>query len=155
MKKTGRSIIAIILLVIAGCVAAFFLLQFLPIGRDTTNPPVAAEPNWDSPRTRELFMRACGDCHSNETVWPWYSKVAPVSWLVTRDIQEGRSVFNISEWGRGENESEEAAALYQEGEMPPGIFLIMHPEARLSSEERQELLNGLMATFGGEGGEGD
>ena len=93
-------------------------------------------------------MRTCGDCHSNETAWPWYSKVFPVSVLVANDVNEGRSKFNVSEWGVRENEADEAAEIFQEGEMPPPQFLIMHPEARLTSTETQELLQGLIATFG-------
>ena len=61
------------------------IIQFVPYGRDHTNPPVIAEPAWDSPQTRALFFRACADCHSNETKWPWYSTIAPASWLITRD----------------------------------------------------------------------
>ncbi len=150
-----KRILWIVLLAIGVCIAVFLVMQVLPIGKDHTNPPVTGEPNWDSSRTRELFMRVCGDCHSNETVWPWYSNIPPVSWLVANDVAEGRASFNVSEWGRGENESEEAAALYQEGEMPPFYFTMMHPEARLSATESEELLNGLVATFGGGGGEGD
>lgn len=61
-------------------------IQLVPYGRDHTNPPVVAEPAWDSPATRALFVRACADCHSNQTVWPWYSHVAPVAWLVAHDV---------------------------------------------------------------------
>ena len=60
--------------------AAVVVMQLVPYGRDHSNPPVTAEPNWDSPETRALFKRACFDCHSNETVWPWYAYVAPFSW---------------------------------------------------------------------------
>ena len=70
------------------------IIQFVPYGRDHTNPPVIAEPAWDSPQTRALFFRACADCHSNETTWPWYSTIAPASWLITRDVMEGRATFN-------------------------------------------------------------
>ena len=145
-----------IILITLGAILAFALLiQLVPFGRNHTNPPVTAEPAWDSPRTSELFMRACGDCHSNETKYPWYSNVAPVSWLLANHIQEGRSKFNVSEWGSGENESDEAAESVSNGKMPPKNFLLMHPEARLSAAEKQELIAGLLATFGGEtGGEG-
>jgi mono/diheme cytochrome c family protein len=64
--------------------------QLVPYGRDHDNPPVAAEPTWDTPTTRELARRACFDCHSNETQWPWYSNIAPLSWLIQRDVEEGR-----------------------------------------------------------------
>jgi mono/diheme cytochrome c family protein len=131
----------------------FLLIQLVPYGKDYTNPPVTGEPAWDSPRTRQLFSQVCGDCHSNETAWPWYSRIAPISWLVAKDVNEGRWVFNVSEWDRPQEEVDEAAEIYAEGEMPPAIFLIMHPEARLSTSERQELYDGLLRTFGGEGGD--
>ena len=90
----------IIGIVVAVLIGGFVLIQLLPIGKDYTNPPVVQEPAWDSPQTRELAMAACGDCHSNETTWPAYSKIAPISWLVARDVEEGRSKLNFSEWNR-------------------------------------------------------
>ena len=125
-------------------------IQFVPYGRDHSNPPVFAEPAWDSAQTRALFFRACGDCHSNQTAWPWYSNLAPVSWLVQRDVQEGRAAFNVSEWGRAENESDDAAETIQDGTMPPWFYVALHASARLSPAERAELASGLSATFGGE-----
>ena len=85
------------------------VIQLIPYGRDHENPDVIREPAWDKPQTRELFERACKDCHSNQTEWPWYSSVAPISWLVQSDVEEGRSHFNVSEWGRNENHGDEAA----------------------------------------------
>ncbi len=78
-------------------VLAFVAIQFVPYGGDHVNPPVGAEPIWDSPGTRTLAKQACFDCHSNETVWPAYSRVAPVSWLIQHDVAEGRAVLNFSE----------------------------------------------------------
>ncbi len=125
------------------------LIQFVPYGREHTNPEVVSEPRWDSPRTRELFMHACGDCHSNETKWPWYSGIAPISWLVAYDVDEGREHFNVSMWGvQEENEGEEAAEEVREGEMPPWAYLLAHPEARLDEAEKRELIEGLVRTFG-------
>ena len=69
-----------------------------PFGQRTSNAPVRREPNWDSPRTRELAVRACFDCHSNQAQYPWYSHVAPMSWLVHHDIHEARLKMNFSEW---------------------------------------------------------
>jgi mono/diheme cytochrome c family protein len=125
-------------------------LQLVPYGRDHANPPVLTEPAWDSAHTHELFTRACADCHSNATVWPWYSNIAPVSWLVQRDVDEGREKFNVST-GRGE--ADEAAEKVADGEMPLKIYTLIHPEAKLSMAETRELIQGLQATFGGEGGE--
>ncbi len=142
--------------VLAGVMGLLLLIQFIPYGREHTNPPVIAEPTWDSPQTRALFFRACADCHSNETKWPWYSNIAPASWLITRDVVQGREEFNVSEWGRPDNEGDDAAKLVQNGEMPPWFYLPLHPEANLSPVERQQLINGLLATFGGEEeGDGD
>lgn len=145
--RKPRKLAKIALLATAGVA---LVLQFLPLGAERTNPPVVAEPRWDSPRTRELFFRSCADCHSNETHWPWYSKVAPVSWLVTKDVREGREHFNVSEWNRPQDDAEDAAEEFGEGEMPPWIYLPTHPRARFSDTERAELVAGLQATFGGE-----
>jgi hypothetical protein len=129
-------------------VVIFGLIQLVPYGRDHTNPPVLQEPAWDSAQTRALAVRACYDCHSNETVWPWYSNIAPVSWLVQRDVEEGRRRLNFSEWGTRRQEADEAAEVVQEGEMPPSFYLPLHPLARLSSQEKSALVQGLVATFG-------
>lgn len=141
----------IFLIGLAVVVGGFLLIQLVPYGRDHSNPPVVNEPNWDSPQTRELALRACYDCHSNETVWPWYSNIAPISWLVQRDVDEGREYLNFSEWGGGREgeEGEELAEVIEEGEMPPAQFLITHSEARLTDDEKQALMRGLQATAGG------
>ncbi len=125
------------------------LAQVIPYGRSHTNPPVIREPAWDSPRTRELAKRACFDCHSHETVWPWYSNIAPVSWLVQYDVDKGRQELNFSDWRGGAREGERPGKIGKEvveGEMPPFQFLINHPEARLSTAEKQQLADGLNAT---------
>jgi hypothetical protein len=136
-----------------GSLMAFLLvIQIVPYGRNHTNPPVISEPAWDSPQTRALFFRACADCQSNETVWPWYSNVAPISWVVVHDTVEGRGVFNVSEWGQARrNKADEAAQTVQRKSMPPWFYLPTHPTANLTNVERQQLINGLVATFGGEG----
>ncbi len=134
---------------IGGAAIALAAIQLVPYGRDHKNPPVTGEPKWDSPRTHELFNRACKDCHSNETVWPKYSSVAPVSWLTQLDVTLGRKGFNVSEWGRkGENEGDKAAEEVREGKMPMFIYLPMHPEAKLNPQEKDELVKGLVSTFG-------
>lgn len=135
--------------ILLALVVLFVLIQFIPYGKDHTNPPVIAEPNWDSPRTKELFMRACGDCHSNETKWPWYSNIAPLSWSIYHHVVEGREHFNVSMWGhQKKNEGEDAAEEVEEGEMPLKSYLLAHPEARLSDSEKKELIEGLKKTFG-------
>jgi len=129
-------------------VLAFVAIQFVPYGRDHVNPPVGAEPTWDSPGTRALAKQACFDCHSNETEWPAYSRVAPVSWLIQRDVSEGRAVLNFSEWQRPQEEAKEAAEEVLEGEMPLRIYQLMHAHARLSAADRERLARGLERTLG-------
>lgn len=131
----------------AALFGGLLLIQLVPYGREHDNPPVVAEPAWDSAQTRQLTMRACFDCHSNETVWPWYSNVAPVSWLVQRDVDEGREELNYSEWNRRQ-EGDESAEAVRDGSMPPRSYLLTHPDARLSDTQLAALADGLEATFG-------
>jgi hypothetical protein len=128
----------------------FVAIQLIPYGRDHANPPVLAEPDWDSATTQELAVRACFDCHSNETRWPWYSNIAPVSWLVQRDVDRGRSKANWSEWGSDvlDDKSNESAETVLDDSMPPRIFTLLHSEARLTDDELEALVAGLEATFG-------
>lgn len=128
-------------------IVLFLAIQLIPVWLLQNNPPVIAEPAWDSPETRALAQRACFDCHSNETAWPWYSRVAPVSWLITFDTIRGRRNLNFSEWG-GEREGvEDIAELINNGEMPPANYLPLHPEASLTEAEKQQLIAGLQASL--------
>jgi mono/diheme cytochrome c family protein len=129
-------------------VGLLVVMQLLPIGAEKTNPPTIAEPPWDSPATRDLFQRACADCHSNETTWPWYANLAPSSWLVAHDVVEGREHLNASEWNRPQKDARKAADEVRHGEMPPTLYLVAHSEARLSADEKAQLVAGLDATFG-------
>jgi len=134
----------VILWVLIGLVVVGLLLQLIPLPGRGNNPPVSSEPNWDNPQTRTLAKRACFDCHSNETIWPWYSYVAPVSWLVYNDTMQGRSRLNFSEWNtRSQPGVGEIGGIIQEGEMPPAIYLPMHPNAQLTAAEKQQLITGL------------
>jgi hypothetical protein len=151
----GRFILRALLILIGLGVAFFLLLQLVPVNR--TNPPLVSEPNWDSPATRDLAKRACFDCHSNETTWPWYSNIAPISWQVQRDVLEGRQKLNFSEWGQGEQEMDEIEKVILQGEMPPRNYLTLHPSAKLSAGEKQVLVQGLPGGMaeGVRSGEGD
>jgi hypothetical protein len=111
-----------------------------------TNPPVTAEPAWDSPQTRALAQRACFDCHSNETVWPWYDRLPVSSWLAALDTQRGRRELNFSEWKAGRR-TRDVARVIQEGSMPPGSYTMMHPGAILNAQEQQQLIQGLQASL--------
>jgi len=127
----------------------FLLIQAVPYGRDHDNPPVVREPPWADVETRTLAKRACFDCHSNETVWPAYSHIAPISWLVQYDVREGRDELNFSEWKGGARKKERPGEIRKEmnkGEMPPFVYTLTHPAARLSAEERGRLVEGLVAT---------
>ena len=134
------------LVLVIGLVA----IQLVPYGRNHTNPAVSVEPAWDLETTRTLAATACADCHSNHTEWPWYSNIAPVSWLVQRDVDEGRAALNYSTWGRGQ-EGDESAEIVSEGEMPPFVYLLTHPDARFSEADKAAFIRGLVATFGGGG----
>jgi hypothetical protein len=137
-----------IIIVVVILLALFLLIQLVPFGHDHTNPAVVSEPNWDSPQTRELAKRACFDCHSNETTWPWYSNIAPVSWLLQKDVNEGRSRFNFSDWQNNYlRDPNEFNRVINGGEMPPPQYRLMHPTARLTDAEKQQLLQGLQATI--------
>ncbi|HXQ85142.1 MAG: heme-binding domain-containing protein [Gaiella sp.] len=130
-----------------GLLALFVLIQLVPYGRDHTNPPVTREIRWDSARTRELAEGACMDCHSNLTVWKWYSNVAPVSWLVYNDVKGGREHVNFSEWDRPQGEAGDIVEAVQEGSMPPFQYKPLHAGARLSDAQRSELVRGLQRTL--------
>lgn len=133
--------------------AALAVLQLVPLGRHGPNPAVRAEPPWPSAESRALAVRACFDCHSNETKWPWYSHVAPVSWLAVHDVDEGRATLNFSEWDKPQKEADEAAEALLEGEMPMAIYLPLHPEARLTDAEKKTLADAFTTMFGAEGGD--
>jgi hypothetical protein len=123
-------------------------IQLIPYGRNHVNPSVQAEPKWDSPQTRELAARACFDCHSNQTEWPWYSNVAPLSWLIQRDVEEGRRELNFSEWNRPQREAKESGKEVQKGSMPQWYYVLLHPSAGLSAQEKQTLIQGLNSITG-------
>lgn len=133
-------------IVMAAFVLVVLAIQLVPYGRVYDNPPVAAEPLWDSPQTRSLVRRACFGCHSNETIWPWYSRIAPSSWLVYYDVHKGRKELNFSDWKNGEKKHEnmkDIRKMVEGGEMPPWRYRLMHTEARLSEAEKKEMLEGL------------
>ena len=136
MKRIGLGLLAVLL-----------LLQLVPYGRAHDNPAVTGTPRWDSARTAQLFNDACADCHSNQTNWKWYSNVAPSSWLVQRDVDEGRAKLNLSEWDKPQDEIDEAGEAVEEGSMPPWQYKLLHGSARLSDGEKKELADGLRRTF--------
>jgi cytochrome c551/c552 len=124
-------------------------IQLVPVNK--TNPPVTQAIVWDSEQTQKLTQRACMDCHSNETTWPWYSSVAPVSWLVANHVREGRQRLNFSEWTYSEKDkadlAEEVEREISRNGMPDPSYLPMHPEAKLTDAEKQQLIDGLKASI--------
>ncbi len=140
MKK--KLFIALAALVLLGG-----LIQLVPYGRNHTNPPVIAEPAWSSPEARAMVKQHCFMCHSNEVEWPWYSNVAPASWLIYRDVEEGRRKLNFSEWGRRGNEVDEIIEVVQEGEMPPFQYWLFHPSSRLNDQQKSDLIQALRSSL--------
>jgi hypothetical protein len=127
--------------VIALLVMTFVFIQFVPI--DRSNPPVTAEIP-APPEVKIILKRACYDCHSNETVWSWYSQIAPFSWLLARDVQGGRAELNFSTWDQYSTKEQvkkmkESWEEVQEGEMPPWYYLPVHRDAALAEADRQVL----------------
>ena len=110
---------------------------------DDAKTLVLAEPSLGHTSNAGVAARACFDCHSNETIWPWYSNIAPISWLVQRDVDQGRRAVNLSEWNRPQKEARGSATTVREGEMPPLIYTIRSASARLSMTEKEALARGL------------
>lgn len=132
--------------------AAVGLLAVILIGMqfvqpERTNP--SSDPNASfealakpSPEVTAGLNRACGDCHSHQTVWPWYSRIAPVSWMIAQDVREGRAHLNFSNWNQPSAEAEgerpglqEICEEVQAGKMPPCSYRLLHPQARLTPAE--------------------
>lgn len=127
--------------VLLGVGVVFVLIQL--VRPSMTNPPVTGDVG-APPEVAAVLKKACYDCHSNETVWPWYSQVAPVSWLVAHDVNDGRKHLNFSEWqgyeeGRKLKKLKEIDEEVGEGEMPMAIYLPAHPEAKLTDAEKKLL----------------
>lgn len=128
-----------------------------------TNPPVDPKREIYSiapvdPVIAGAFSRSCNDCHSNQTVWPWYSHVAPASWLVTYDVNKGRSELNFSEWAK--YDPEKKAELLDgickevtEGEMPGASYTLLHPNAKLSATDVNAICRWTHATMQNSGPE--
>ena len=134
MKTNLVRIVLAVVIVLVG-------IQFIPVNR--SNPPVEEEVT-ASMEVKAILKRACYDCHSNETIWPGYSQVAPVSWLLAWDVGEGREELNFSTWNRYSQKKrtkiiKEIWEEVQEGEMPPWFYLPLHPDARLSDSDRSLL----------------
>lgn len=129
----------------AGLTLFGLLIQIIPYGHDHSIPPVNDEPQWPGQEVHNLARRACFDCHSHETTWPWYSNIAPVSWMIYHDVAEGRHHVDFSDWDRPAHQHvDEFQKVFENRSMPPADYLLLHPSARLSDSEMQTLQQGLM-----------
>ena len=140
--------------ILIGVAAVLVLIQLVPV--DRSNPP-ATEKLVMPDNVQQIMQRSCFDCHSNETAWPWYSYVAPVSWLVKHDVEEGREHLNFSEWDklnqkRKMKRLEEIVEEVEEGKMPMPIYLIMHGDAEVSAAELAVLREWTQQELGNLGG---
>jgi hypothetical protein len=118
--------------------------QFVPVDRSNpaADPAKAIDATENLPiAVKQVFARSCNNCHSNQTAWPWYSYVAPVSWLISRDVQHARKKMNFSEWGsytakKREENLEDICEQMTDGDMPDGKYALLHREARITQEDR-------------------
>ena len=112
---------------------------------ERVNPPVSPERSlWNDrrvdARVGHILRRACVDCHSHETTWPWYSKLSPISWMVARHVVNGRAKLNFSDWsGPSPDQLEEIYDSIAKKKMPMASYVLMHPDARLSQADREIL----------------
>lgn len=122
---------------VLGLGVIFIAIQFVPVKK--INPPVTGEIPAPA-EVKSILERSCYDCHSNQTDWPWYGYIAPVSWLVASDVSEGRRHLNFSEWDSysTDKRNKKLAKIVEEvkeGEMPLRMYAMMHPRAKLSSAD--------------------
>jgi hypothetical protein len=123
-------------------VIGLLAMQFIPVER--SNPLDRGQPA-APPEVETILRRACYDCHSNETRWPWYSRIAPLSFLLVRDVKEGRRELNFSIWNRYEQRRKarklkEIVKEVEQGDMPPWYYIPVHPDAKLSQGHREAIM---------------
>ena len=116
-------------------------IQFVPVTR--SNPPERGQAP-APPEVQAILVRSCYDCHSSETRWPWYSRIAPASFLIAHDVREGRKELNLSAWEqydarRKARKLREIAEQVETGEMPQWYYVLLHPDARLSARDRERI----------------
>ena len=138
----------VLLLVLLGLVLA---IQLVPVPRENRS---GADVTLEAPAAIAAALRdACYDCHSQSTVWPWYSRIAPASWLVAHDVAEGREHLDVSTWSalrpaRRAKLLGKIAEDVEEGEMPPALYRLAHPEARLDDATRSAIVAWARASAG-------
>lgn len=147
VRLTARRFLGVVVIATLG---TFLVIQLVPYGKSHSNPPVTGEPQWANSETRDLMVRACFGCHSNEVEYPAYASVAPISWVVQSHVDEGRRKVNFSEFDRRQRGADETLEVIADGSMPPSYYTMFgrHPEAKLSASELQTLIAGVKATPG-------
>jgi hypothetical protein len=129
-----------------GLVMLFGMIQLVPFGH-SKNPPVTKAAVWPSAQTQTLAENACYDCHSNLTNRWWATRIAPASWLAQNDENGGRNILDFSEWDKPQAALDRVVEAVQGGGMPPIQYKLFHGNARLSSAERQQLVDGLKRLY--------
>jgi hypothetical protein len=143
LRRNAKFVVLILVVLLAGA-------QFVRV--DKTNPPARMDASLD-PTVKPLLKRACYNCHSNETVWPWYSSIAPISWLIASDVREGRQHVNLSEWETysAKIQSHKRMLIGEEVDqkaMPPWYYSVMHRDSHFSEEDRGVIKNWASASSG-------
>ena len=153
----GRRWRRILLRIAVGIAVVAVAIQLVPYGWWHDNPPVVRDAPWPDAASAAVARESCYACHSNETDWPLYSYVAPMSWLVRSDVESGRDELNFSDWDRDAGEADDAVETIESGAMPPDRYTMIHRGASLSDEERSVLVAALVAMAGedGDGGSGE
>lgn len=141
MLKNWRLIIIVLVIII-------LIIQFIPV--EKSNPPTVGEVSVP-PEVKNILQRSCYDCHSHQTVWPWYSRVAPISWMIAHDVKEGREHLNFSAWSNYNQRQllklyEEIQEVIEKNEMPLKSYLWLHPAARLTDEDKRMLKSWVSTT---------
>jgi hypothetical protein len=144
MGEKRRKVWRIVRWPLAVLVVAFVAIQFVPYGWWHENPPVVADAPWPSDEARRIARESCYACHSNETDWPFYSYVAPMSWLVRSDVEDGRDELNFSDWSEASDEAGDAVDMIAAGNMPLSRYTLIHRGARLTDEESDVLVAALI-----------
>jgi Haem-binding domain len=142
-----KTILRVVKWIVSVLIVVFLGIQFVRPAR--TNPPVDESQTifartQMTPQVAAILERSCRDCHSNQTVWPWYTNVAPISWWLSNHVNEGRQNLNLSEWGRLDRDRQDRKLRQicdevQDGVMPLSSYLPMHPQAKLSAEDKKIL----------------
>ena len=146
-RLTARRFLGVVMIATLG---TFLVIQVVPYGKSHSNPPVTGEPQWANTETRDLMVRACFGCHSNQVVYPAYASVAPISWVVQSHVDEGRNRVNYSEFDKHPRAAHDTLRVIENGSMPPFYYTMFgrHPEAKLTASELQTLIAGIKATPG-------